>query len=185
MRSSVPGAPTRRTSRQSNRQSVTRPSTSPRIGWRNASTRTMLTIRVRPQRAPAAGGRATPAVARKRSPRCWGRLPCNAPTTTPAALAAGGVSARPGPGLQGTAASPAITRAGGIDGLRGQLRHVAKAIYGPGTDLADRWASDRRAPDETGRLDAPQPAMLASQACTRPFEWFPETGNPPAGGGGR
>ena len=28
------------------------------------------------------------------------------------------------------------------------LCDVAKAIYGPGTDLADRWASDRRVPDE-------------------------------------
>ena len=32
------------------------------------------------------------------------------------------------------------------------LCDVAKAIYGPGTDLADRWASDRRAELDAGRL---------------------------------
>ena len=34
------------------------------------------------------------------------------------------------------------------------LCDVAKAIYGPGTDLADRWASDRRAELDAGRLCA-------------------------------
>ena len=56
------------------------------------------------------------------------------------------------------------------------LCDVGKAIYGPGTDLADRWASDRRAPDETGRLDAAPAAMVASDrmhpgrssGCRRP-----------------
>ena len=34
------------------------------------------------------------------------------------------------------------------------LCDVAKVIYGPGTDLDDRWASDRRAELDAGRLDA-------------------------------
>ena len=34
------------------------------------------------------------------------------------------------------------------------LCDVAKAIYGPGTDLADQWARDRRAELDTGRLCA-------------------------------
>ena len=34
------------------------------------------------------------------------------------------------------------------------LCDVAKAIYGPGTDLADRWARDRRAELDAGRLCA-------------------------------
>ena len=34
------------------------------------------------------------------------------------------------------------------------LCDVAKAIYGPGTDLADRWARDRRAELDAGRLRA-------------------------------
>ena len=34
------------------------------------------------------------------------------------------------------------------------LCDVAKAIYGPGTDLADRWAKDRRAELDAGRLCA-------------------------------
>ena len=34
------------------------------------------------------------------------------------------------------------------------LCDVAKAIYGPGTDLADQWARDRRAELDAGRLCA-------------------------------
>ena len=34
------------------------------------------------------------------------------------------------------------------------LCDVAKAIYGPGTDLADRWSRDRRAELDVGRLGA-------------------------------
>ena len=34
------------------------------------------------------------------------------------------------------------------------LCDVAKAIYGPGTDLADRWAKDRRDELDAGRLCA-------------------------------
>ncbi len=35
------------------------------------------------------------------------------------------------------------------------MQHLcAKAIYGPGTDLADRWARDRRAELDAGRLCA-------------------------------
>ena len=34
------------------------------------------------------------------------------------------------------------------------LCDVAKAIYGPGTDLSDRWARDRRAELDAGRLCA-------------------------------
>ena len=34
------------------------------------------------------------------------------------------------------------------------LCDVAKAIYGPGTDLADQWARDRRAELDAGRLRA-------------------------------
>ena len=42
---------TRRTSRLLSRQSVTKPSESPRRQWRSDSTRTIPTIRVRPERA--------------------------------------------------------------------------------------------------------------------------------------
>ena len=34
------------------------------------------------------------------------------------------------------------------------LCDVAKALYGPGTDLADQWAKDRRAELDAGRLRA-------------------------------
>ena len=41
------------------------------------------------------------------------------------------------------------------------LCDVAKAIYGPGTDLADRWARDRRAELDAGRLRA----VVAAHPC--------------------
>ena len=47
------------------------------------------------------------------------------------------------------------------------LCDVAKAIYGPGTDLADRWARDRRAELDAGRLCAVV-AALRSHVETTP-----------------
>ena len=46
------------------------------------------------------------------------------------------------------------------------LCDVAKAVYGPGTDLADRWASDRRAELDAGRLCAVVAALRIHVATT-------------------
>ena len=46
------------------------------------------------------------------------------------------------------------------------LCDAAKAIYGPGTDLADRWASDRRAELDAGRLCAVVAALRIHVATT-------------------
>ena len=46
------------------------------------------------------------------------------------------------------------------------LCDAAKAIYGPGTDLADRWARDRRAELDAGRLSAVVAALRIHVATT-------------------
>ena len=46
------------------------------------------------------------------------------------------------------------------------LCDAAKAVYGPGTDLADRWASDRRAELDAGRLCAVVAALRIHVATT-------------------
>ena len=46
------------------------------------------------------------------------------------------------------------------------LCDAAKAIYGPGTDLADRWARDRRAELDAGRLCAVVAALRIHVATT-------------------
>ena len=46
------------------------------------------------------------------------------------------------------------------------LCDIAKAVYGPGTDLADRWASDRRAELDAGRLCAVVAALRIHVATT-------------------
>ena len=46
------------------------------------------------------------------------------------------------------------------------LCDAAKAIYGPGTDLADRWARDRRAELDAGRLYAVVAALRIHVATT-------------------
>ena len=49
---------------------------------------------------------------------------------------------------------------------KGHLCDVAKALYGAGTDLAERWGKDRRDELDAGRIDAILTALRAhSQTC--------------------
>ena len=199
MRSSGRGGPPRRTSRRLSRQSVTKPSESPRRRWRSASTRTIPTIRVRPERAPAAGRRATDGSAKTREVKLatlWtaeGRDPQGRPVRNPGSVsynAAVESAASRDTDPQPTAFAQRVYREAqrrGFDTADRQvvigdgapwiwnvaaeqfpgaieivdiyhakqhLCDVAKALYGPGTDLAQQWAKDRRAELDAGRLRA-------------------------------